>query len=92
MLRWSNFCSQGFGVTLCVFQTRSDEEDAENDDLNDAGEFSGQCRAWLFPQWSVGLWKWSLNIQQLSITLCTWIFTIQESYKKDSEGPKKQRI
>lgn len=34
-----------WGDSLCVFQTRSDEEDAENDDLNDAGEFSGQCRA-----------------------------------------------
>lgn len=29
---------------LYVFQTRSDEEDAENDDLNDAGEFSSNTQ------------------------------------------------
>lgn len=29
-----------WGDCLCVFQTCIDEEDAENDDLNDAGESS----------------------------------------------------
>lgn len=36
-----------WGNCLCMFQTRSDEEDAENDDLNDAGEFSvGRARSY----------------------------------------------
>jgi len=47
--------SGAWGDCLCVFQTRGDEEDAENDDLNDAGESSGQCRAWFFLQRSMGL-------------------------------------
>ena len=33
-----------WGDCSCVFQTRSDEEDAENDDLNDAGESSSNTQ------------------------------------------------
>lgn len=33
-----------WGDCLCVFQTRSDEEDAENDDMNDAGESSSNSQ------------------------------------------------
>lgn len=33
-----------WGDCLCMFQTRSDEEDAENDDLNDAGESSSNTQ------------------------------------------------
>lgn len=43
---------------MCVFQTRSDDEDAENDDLNDAGEsssntelFCGKSQDLHHPRW-----------------------------------------
>lgn len=67
----------GSEVCLCVFQACSDEEDAENDDLNDAGEsssntplFNGENQDFIPPQRVLGLWKLGLcreqpcNIQQ----------------------------
>lgn len=61
-----------WGDSLYVFQTRGDEEDAENDDLNDAGESSSntQLFCWgepgLAPSARVqGLWEWRLSRQQL---------------------------
>lgn len=60
-----------------MFQACSDEEDAENDDLNDAGEsssntplFNGENQDFILPQRVLGLWKLGLcreqpcNIQQ----------------------------
>lgn len=60
-----------------MFQACSDEEDAENDDLNDAGEsssnillFIGENQDFLPCQRVLGLWEWHLcrrqpcNIQQ----------------------------
>lgn len=48
-------------MTVCVFQTRSDEEDAENDELNDTGESLaipsssvGRARTYTIPE-STGL-------------------------------------
>lgn len=72
-----SLCCQGSEVCLCVFQACSDEEDAENDDLNDAGEsssntplFNGENQDFIPPQRILGLWKLGLcreqpcNIQQ----------------------------
>lgn len=68
-----------------MFQACSDEEDAENDDLNDAGEFftntplfSEENQDFIPSQRVLGLWEWRLCRQQPC--------NIEQQHKSDQRG------